>query len=120
MMVRVIPDTLGAGHFAPPAHGRVVQSIRAALAIGFAILAYGYLSLPDVRPLRSANPSSTAFMNLRDEEARRKGQQPRHVQRWAAYNHISPELKRAVLSTYGLVRLTTRADEYLGLALGLL
>lgn len=30
------------------------------------------------------------------------------------------ELKRAVLSTYGLVRLTTRADEYLGLALGLL
>jgi len=28
-------------------------------------------------------------------------------------------LKRAVLSTYGLVRLTTRADEYLGLAVGL-
>jgi hypothetical protein len=29
-------------------------------------------------------------------------------------------LKRAVLDAYGLVRLTTRADEYLGLALGLL
>jgi hypothetical protein len=29
-------------------------------------------------------------------------------------------LKRGVLSTYGLVRLTSRADEYLGLALGLL
>jgi dethiobiotin synthetase len=29
------------------------------------------------------------------------------------------ELKRAVLSTYGLVRLTTRADEYLGLAVDL-
>jgi dethiobiotin synthetase len=29
------------------------------------------------------------------------------------------ELKRAVLSTYGLVRLTTRADEYLGLAIDL-
>lgn len=29
------------------------------------------------------------------------------------------ELKRAVLGAYGLVRLTTRADEYLGLALGL-
>ena len=29
------------------------------------------------------------------------------------------ELKRAVLSTYGLVRLTSRADEYLGLALDL-
>ena len=29
-------------------------------------------------------------------------------------------LKRGVLATYGLVRLTSRADEYLGLALGLL
>ncbi|MEA2441687.1 MAG: hypothetical protein QOH76_3111 [Thermoleophilaceae bacterium] len=29
------------------------------------------------------------------------------------------ELKRAVLNAYGLVRLTSRADEYLGLALGL-
>jgi hypothetical protein len=29
------------------------------------------------------------------------------------------DLKRAVLSTYGLVRLTTRADEYLGLAIDL-
>jgi hypothetical protein len=29
-------------------------------------------------------------------------------------------LKRGVLAAYGLVRLTTRADEYLGLALGLL
>jgi dethiobiotin synthetase len=29
------------------------------------------------------------------------------------------ELKRAILSTYGLVRLTSRADEYLGLALDL-
>jgi hypothetical protein len=29
------------------------------------------------------------------------------------------ELKRAILSTYGLVRLTGRADEYLGLAIDL-
>ncbi len=29
------------------------------------------------------------------------------------------EIKRAILSTYGLVRLTTRADEYLGLAIDL-
>jgi dethiobiotin synthetase len=34
--------------------------------------------------------------------------------------HGDDELKRAVLSTYGLIRLTTRADEYLGLALALL
>jgi hypothetical protein len=29
------------------------------------------------------------------------------------------EMKRAILSAYGLVRLTSRADEYLGLALDL-
>jgi hypothetical protein len=29
------------------------------------------------------------------------------------------EMKRAILSTYGLVRLTGRADEYLGLAIDL-
>src|SRR4051812_2081391 len=29
------------------------------------------------------------------------------------------EMKRAILSTYGLMRLTARADEYLGLAIGL-
>lgn len=39
----------------------------------------------------------------------------------AAHGTTDPEaLKRAVLGAYGLVRLTTRADEYLGLALGLL
>jgi hypothetical protein len=39
----------------------------------------------------------------------------------AAHGTTGPEaLKRAVLGAYGLVRLTTRADEHLGLALGLL
>jgi hypothetical protein len=37
----------------------------------------------------------------------------------AAGTGSATELKRAVLDAYGLVRLTTRADEYLGLALGL-
>jgi hypothetical protein len=31
----------------------------------------------------------------------------------------SAEVKRAILDAYGLIRLTARADEYLGLALGL-
>ena len=73
---------------------------RAALAIPgviFAGLAYAYLSLPDVRPLKTTNPSSTAFIDLRAREAKAKGQPPRRVQRWVGYNHISPELKRAVL-----------------------
>ena len=40
--------------------------------------------------------------------------------RAAGYPAGEADLKRAVLSTYGLVRLTTKADEYLGLAHGLL
>ena len=63
----------------------------------FGCCAYAYLSLPDVRPLAKSNPSTTAFMVLREDEARAKGQPPRHVQRWVTYNHLSSDLKRAVL-----------------------
>jgi monofunctional biosynthetic peptidoglycan transglycosylase len=63
----------------------------------FAALAYAYLSLPDVRPLRTTNPSTTAFIELRAREARAKGQPVRRTQRWVGYRRISPELIRAVL-----------------------
>jgi len=74
--------------------GRV---LAAAAGISFAILAYAYLSLPDVRPLKATNPPSTAFMELRDREARAKGLQSRRIRQWVAYSRISPDLKRAVL-----------------------
>ena len=67
------------------------------LAAGFAFGGYLYLSLPDVRPLRSRNPETTAFIELRMREARAKGQPARRVQAWAAYARISSNLKRAVL-----------------------
>ena len=74
------------------------RAVAAIAAVGFACFAYGYLTLPDVRPLRTANPSSTAFMQLRAREAAQKGARPpRHVQRWIGYSRISPDLKRAVL-----------------------
>jgi monofunctional biosynthetic peptidoglycan transglycosylase len=63
----------------------------------FALLVYAYLTLPDVRPLKTANPSTTAFMELRDREALANGRKPRRVQHWASYSRISPDLKRAVL-----------------------
>ena len=74
--------------------GRALLAVPAA---GFALLAYVYFTLPDVRPLKTSNPATTAFMDLRDREARAKGQTPRRVQRWVAYARISPNLKRAVL-----------------------
>jgi monofunctional glycosyltransferase len=66
-------------------------------AAGFACLVYLYLTLPDVRPLATSNPTTTAFIELRADEAREKGLKPRRVQRWVSYSHVSPELKRAVL-----------------------
>ena len=72
-------------------------AILAIPVTGFAVLAYSYLTLPDVRPLRSSNPTTTAFMELRDEEALLRGKTPHRMQRWTSYGRISPELKRAVL-----------------------
>ncbi len=74
--------------------GRVLIAVPAA---GFALLAYAYLTLPDVRPLRTTNPSTTAFMELRDQDARALGKTPHRVQRWVGYSRISNDLKRAVL-----------------------
>ena len=73
------------------------RALLAVPALGFALLAYVYLTLPDVRPLKTSNPTTTAFIELRDAEARAKGQTPRRVQRWVSYNRISQDLKRAVL-----------------------
>jgi len=75
-------------------------AVRVAIAIpavGFALLAYLYLTLPDVRPLKTSNPSTTAFIALREDEARAKGQKPKRAQRWVSYSFISQDLKRAVL-----------------------
>jgi len=71
--------------------------VAGAGAVVFACLVYAYLTLPDVRPLATSNPTTTAFIELRADEAVEKGLKPRRVQRWVGYSHVSPELKRAVL-----------------------
>jgi monofunctional glycosyltransferase len=73
---------------------RIVSGI---FAVGFGLLIYAYLTLPDVRPLVRENPTTTAFIEIREQESLAKGLKPRRVQRWVSYTHISPELKRAVL-----------------------
>ncbi len=69
----------------------------AVVAFGFGCAAYAYLTLPDVRSLRTRNPATTAFMELRAREALARGEQPRRLQRWVPYGRISPNLTRAVL-----------------------
>src|SRR6266536_5208434 len=78
---------------------RIGRAILALFAIGFGCAAFIYLALPDVRALRSSNPASTAFIDLRAREARARGEQPRRIQRWVPYARISSNLKRAVLVT---------------------
>src|SRR5262249_51939328 len=66
-------------------------------AVFFGLIGYAYLTLPDVRPLRSSNPTTTAFMELRMREARERGRVPRRRQVWVPYRSISRDLVRAVL-----------------------
>jgi len=67
------------------------------MAFGFGAAAYTWLTLPDVRPLRTRNPPTTAFIELRARQAAAKGETPRRVQRWVPYSRISSNLTRAVL-----------------------
>ena len=73
------------------------RGILGAVAVGFGYVVYSCLTLPDVRRLRTANPSTTAFIELRAREARVNGRTPRRVQQWASYGRLSQDLKRAVL-----------------------
>jgi len=71
-----------------------VFAAAGAVAVG----AYVYFTLPDVRPLKTRNPSTTAFMALREQEYRSaRGPVPRRRQNWASLRAISPHLIDAVL-----------------------
>jgi monofunctional biosynthetic peptidoglycan transglycosylase len=71
--------------------------LGAIAAFSFGAVAYAYLTLPDVRPLATANPTTTAWMDLRAREARAQGREVRPIQYWVPYTRISPHLKRAVI-----------------------
>ena len=79
------------------ARPRLLRACLAIGAAGFAVVAYVYLTLPDVRVFARTNPASTAFMERRAVEAARDGHTERRVQRWVPYSRISQSLKRAVL-----------------------
>src|SRR5580692_525690 len=76
---------------------RIGRLMGTAAAFGFGYLIYLYLTIPDVRDLRTHNPDTTAFIDLRAREARAEGRKPRRLQEWIPYSRISPNLKRAVL-----------------------
>jgi monofunctional biosynthetic peptidoglycan transglycosylase len=75
------------------------RGIAALLGIGFVSAAYIYLTLPDVRPLRTGDPATTAFMELRAREAHARGLPDTRDWRWVPYARISASLKKAVIVT---------------------
>ena len=76
---------------------RPLRILTGVAGVGFGLVSYVYLMLPDVRPLATVNPTSTAFMRLREREAEAEGLKSNSVYRWVPYSRISPSLKRAVL-----------------------
>ena len=78
---------------------RIGKAIVLVALAGFSYIAYIYLTLPDVRDLATTNPTSTAFMRIREAEARDEGKKFTIRQQWIPYRQISPLLRRAVIVT---------------------
>lgn len=79
---------------------RILKTLVAVAAVGFAYVAYLYLSLPDVRRLAGTNPTTTAFMELRIREAADAGRSKFQIRyRWVPYSQVSANLRRAVIVT---------------------
>ena len=72
-----------------------VSSLLLSLVIG--IGDYFYFSLPDVSALKQKNPNSTALMDLRDQEYKKKSVRAARQQIWVSYGAISEHLKKAIL-----------------------
>jgi monofunctional biosynthetic peptidoglycan transglycosylase len=62
------------------------------------LLIYEVVTFPRVWRLKDANPETTAMIEIRANEARARGEQPRRVQQWVSLDRISPNLQRAVIA----------------------
>lgn len=79
-----------------PGWGRWVKRIFI-LALVVILLYHGSIVLRIVW-YQTHNPTATALMRQRDEEARARGQTPVRRHTWVPYERISPHLVRAVLA----------------------
>ncbi|MBN2356600.1 monofunctional biosynthetic peptidoglycan transglycosylase [candidate division KSB1 bacterium] len=62
-----------------------------------ALIAFFYLTLPDVSALKNENPETTAMMEYREQQSRERGLTLRRLQYWRPLSRISPLLIHAVL-----------------------
>lgn len=72
-----------------------LRSLLLSLFVGLGF--YLYYSLPDVSELKQKNPKTTALMELREGEYKKRNIRVPRQQNWVAYSAISEHLKRAVL-----------------------
>jgi monofunctional biosynthetic peptidoglycan transglycosylase len=78
--------------------GRRGRTILLALCLALAAyVIYEVITYPDVAILAEENPKSTAWMEIRNREARAKGKKPRQYQIWKPLRSIPANLKNAVL-----------------------
>jgi monofunctional glycosyltransferase len=75
--------------------GILFKSLLVSLVLG--VVGYEYASLPDVSTLKKKNPRTTALMELRGEESRKRGVRPERRQVWVSYDGISEHLKKAII-----------------------
>src|SRR5262249_18472685 len=68
-----------------------------AITVLAALFYHGTIVLRILR-FKHTNPSTTALIEQRADEARAQGQSPRREQSWVPYERISPTLVRAVLA----------------------
>ena len=68
------------------------------LAVCAGLLAF-FASLPSVEPLRKTNPSSTALMDARAEEAKALHHPVKRTWKWVPLSRISPWLQKSVVNS---------------------
>jgi monofunctional biosynthetic peptidoglycan transglycosylase len=76
---------------------RLLALVAFVAVCGGAVWEYEYL--PDVRPLATRNPPTTALIEQRSQEALARGVKPRRRQQWEPLGALSPQLAQAVLTS---------------------
>jgi len=84
----------------PSARWRLARRVALALGATFVLwLLFTWITWPDVESLRTADPSTTAFIERYRESRREAGQSDEVAWRPVPYDRISPNLKRAVIAS---------------------
>ena len=63
-----------------------------------ALLFIWLITMPDISALQKANPSTTALIESREEQARNKGRTVGRHWKWIPLSRVSPHLRRAVVA----------------------